>query len=196
VRSITDYGVFVGIEDGVDGMVHKTDLSWTVKVNNPSDLYAKGDEVTAIILSINHDEKKVSLGVKQVYDDPWGSILDRYRPGTVVNAVTVLRAAEYGVFVRIEDGVEALIPSSELPDGGLQEGATVRAEVQNVDYNDRRITMTCRQGGEASEGGDAPKRETQSGSRGATLGDLLKEKLGDKLTSMTGGDDKTSSDKT
>jgi ribosomal protein S1 len=66
VRSITDYGVFVGIEEGVDGMAHKTDLSWTVKVNNPADLYAKGNDVTAIILSINHDEKKVSLGVKQV----------------------------------------------------------------------------------------------------------------------------------
>ncbi len=76
VRSITDYGVFIGIEEGVDGMVHKSDISWTAKVNNPSDLYKKGDDVEAIILSINHDEKKVSLGVKQLWDDPWPTIFN------------------------------------------------------------------------------------------------------------------------
>ncbi len=189
VRSITDYGVFVGIEEGVDGMVHKTDLSWTIKVNNPSDLYAKGDDVTAIILSINHDEKKVSLGVKQVHDDPWGTLVDKYRPGTVVPQATVLRMADYGAFVRIEDGIEALIPSGDLPDGGVQPGDVIKAEVQNVDAVDRRLTLTCRGVGEspAGEQPEAAKREAQAPSRGATLGDLLKEKLGDKLTSMTGG---------
>src|SRR5204863_297979 len=83
----------VGDEVSVDGMVHKTHLSWTIKVNNPADLYSKGDEVSAIILSINHDEKKVSLGVRQVFDDPWGTLLDKYRPGAVVEQVTVLRVA-------------------------------------------------------------------------------------------------------
>jgi small subunit ribosomal protein S1 len=190
VRSITDYGVFVGIEEGVDGMVHKTDLSWTVKVNNPADLFAKGDEVTAIILSINHDEKKVSLGVKQVYDDPWGTIMDRFRPGTVVEKVTVLRVAEYGAFVKIEDGIEALIPTGDLPEAGVRQGDELKAEVSNVDQMDRRITMTTRAVGtsSASEAAEVVKRETQ-GSRGATLGDLLKEKLGDKLSSITGGGD-------
>jgi small subunit ribosomal protein S1 len=188
VRSITDYGVFVGIEEGVDGMVHKTDLSWTIKVNNPADLYAKGDDVTAIILSINHDEKKVSLGVKQVYDDPWGTLLDKYRPGTVVQQVTVLRVADYGAFVKVEDGVEALVPTSDLPEGGVRQGDVVKAEVANVDTVDRRITMTCRNVGEtpAAETLEVVKRESGA-SRGATLGDLLKEKLGDKLNSITGG---------
>src|SRR6187551_354240 len=90
VRSLTDYGVFVGIEDGVDGMVHKTDLSWTLKIGNPADLYQKGDEVEAIILSINHDEKKVSLGVKQLWDDPWQTpAMDKYKPGVVVEDAEV-----------------------------------------------------------------------------------------------------------
>jgi small subunit ribosomal protein S1 len=188
VRSITDYGVFVGIEEGVDGMVHKTDLSWTIKVNNPADLYSKGDDVTAIILSINHDEKKVSLGVKQVFDDPWGTLLDKYRPGTVVQQVTVLRLADYGAFVKIEDGVEALIPSSDLPDGGVKLGDVLKAEISNVDTMDRRITMTGRNVGEtpAAETLEVVKRESGA-SRGATLGDLLKEKLGDKLNTITGG---------
>src|SRR6266850_2413892 len=113
VRSLTDYGVFVGIEEGVDGMVHKSDLSWTVKVNNPADLYHKNDDVEAIILSINHDEKKVSLGIKQLVDDPWPTILNDLPTGTVVEA-TVISVVDYGVFVRIRDGVEALIPSSDL----------------------------------------------------------------------------------
>ena len=196
VRSITDYGVVVGIEDGVDGMVHKTDLSWSLKVNNPADLYAKGDDVTAIILSINHDEKKVSLGVKQVYDDPWGIIPDKYRAGTIVDQVTVLRQADYGAFVKLEDGIEALIATSDLPEPTVNPGDTFKAEVQNIDLMDRRITMTARKVGEGSEGEPAEggKRETRSASRGGTLGDLLKEKLGDKLSSMTGGDDKSGSE--
>jgi small subunit ribosomal protein S1 len=196
VRSITDYGVFVGIEEGVDGMVHKTDLSWTVKVNNPADLYSKGDDVTAIILSINHDEKKVSLGVKQVWDDPWNIVMEKYRPGTVVEKVTVVRIAEYGAFVRIEEGIDALIPTADLPEAGVQAGDVVRAEVQNVDSMDRRITMTCRHVGEtpAAEQLEAVKRETQAASRGATLGDLLKEKLGDKLNTIAGGGDDKSGD--
>src|SRR5437763_13058011 len=113
VRSLTDYGVFVGIEEGVDGMVHKSDLSWTVRVNNPSDLYHKGDDVEAIILSINHDEKKVSLGIKQLWDEPWPTLLNDLPPGTVVEAI-VLSVVDYGVFVRVREGIDAVIASSDL----------------------------------------------------------------------------------
>src|SRR5687768_5347843 len=142
VRSLTDYGVFVGIEDGVDGMVHKTDLSWTVKVNNPSDFYNKGDDVEAIILSINHDEKKVSLGVKQLWDDPWPTLLDKYKPGVVVESAQVLSLAEYGAFVRLAEGIEGLIPTNEMPASlTLQPGDKVKAEIQNVDSMDRRLTL-------------------------------------------------------
>jgi predicted RNA-binding protein with RPS1 domain len=81
VRSITDYGIFIGIRDGVDGMVHKSDLSWTLRVANPADLFQKNDDVEAVILSINHDEKKVSLGIKQLFDDPWSRIPNDYPPG-------------------------------------------------------------------------------------------------------------------
>src|SRR5271163_3711627 len=113
VRSITDYGIFIGIEDGVDGMVHKSDVSWTAKVNNPGDLYRKGDDVEAIILSINHDEKKVSLGVKQLWDDPWPTIFSELPPGKVVSG-KVLSIVDYGVFVRVRDGVEGLIAQGDI----------------------------------------------------------------------------------
>ncbi|OQX67467.1 MAG: 30S ribosomal protein S1 [Sorangiineae bacterium NIC37A_2] len=178
VRSITDYGVFVGIEEGVDGMVHKTDLSWTVKINNPGDVYQKGDDVEAIILSINHDEKKVSLGVRQLFDDPWGTMLERFAPGTVVEEVTVLSVPEYGAFVRVEDGIEAVIPSGEIPAGTtLKPGDKVKAEVLNLDTQDRRLTMSMLQPGASPAAEQLQVMKRESTGKGATLGDLFKAKL-------------------
>jgi small subunit ribosomal protein S1 len=185
VRSLTDYGVFVGIEEGVDGMVHKTDLSWTVKINNPADLYGKGDDVEAIILSINHDEKKVSLGVKQLWDDPWGEILELYKPGTVIDEVTVLSSTDYGAFVRVKEGIEALIPSNEIPPGvELTAGQVVKAEVSNIDTMDRRVTMSLRNPGGSPQAEQLQVLKRETSGKTATLGDVLKEKLGDKLQSM------------
>jgi small subunit ribosomal protein S1 len=185
VRSITDYGVFVGIEEGVDGMVHKTDLSWTLKVGNPSDLYNKGDEVEAIILSINHDEKKVSLGVKQIHDDPWSTLTDTLRPGTAVKEATVLNVSEHGVFVTVRPGIDAYVPNNEIPDDlKPRRGDVVKGEITNIDVNDRRVQMSLR---DASDGPsqDQGPRDTESSSKGGgTLGDLLKEKFGAKLGSM------------
>jgi small subunit ribosomal protein S1 len=203
VRSLTDYGVFIGIEEGVDGMVHKSDLSWTAKVNNPSDLYHKGDDVEAIILSINHDEKKVSLGVKQLWDDPWPSIFSEFPPGKQVEA-KVISTVDYGVFVRIRDGVEGHIPTGEIveekgEDGEpkpLKVGDTVRAEIANIDTQDRRLTLSMRMGeatpvatggatapapkGEKRES-RAPKKATDDAKAVGSIGELIKQKLGGKL---------------
>ncbi|HKQ69999.1 MAG TPA: 30S ribosomal protein S1 [Polyangiaceae bacterium] len=181
VRSLTDYGVFVGIEEGVDGMVHKSDLSWTVKVNNPADLYHKNDDVEAIILSINHDEKKVSLGVKQLVDDPWPTILNDLPTGTVAQAVAI-SIVDYGVFVRIRDGIEALIASSDLVEDEnekIKVGDEVKCEISGLDTIDRRISATMKNIGSGPSPTVAPSRE--GGARSGTLGDLIKEKLGDKL---------------
>src|SRR5829696_6867038 len=149
VRSITDYGVFVGIEEGVDGMVHKSDLSWTVRVNNPSDLYHKGDDVEAIILSINHDEKKVSLGIKQLWDDPWPSMLTEFPLGRIFEDADVISVVDYGVFVRLREGVEGLISQQdvlEAPDGTtkIKIGDKVKCEVSSVDTVDRRLFLTMK----------------------------------------------------
>jgi small subunit ribosomal protein S1 len=195
VRSLTDYGVFVGIEDGVDGMVHKSDLSWTQRINNPADLYKKGDEVEAIILSINHAEKKVSLGIKQLFEDPWLRLPENYPVGTILE-VRVKSVAEFGVFVEIERGVEGLIHISELsmdfasdPGSHLKEGDIIKAEIISMDPNERRIALSLRRVNEREEDVEAMKfmeraREEggrkavgPSGSSGATLGDVLKGKL-------------------
>ncbi len=197
VRSVTDYGVFVGIEEGVDGMVHKSDLSWTQRINNPADVYRKGDEVEAIILSINHDEKKVSLGIKQLYEDPWTRIPTDYPEGTVLE-VRVVSIAEFGVFVELERGVEGLVPLSELsydrvddPRSVVKEGQILKAEIIDLNPSDRRITLSLKKAelenldalkfdenrGQRAEPGE--RRVGPSGGGTATLGDVLKGKLGD-----------------
>ena len=215
VRSITDYGVFIGIEEGVDGMVHKSDVSWTAKVNNPSDMYKKGDDVEAIILSINHDEKKVSLGVKQLWDDPWPTIFSELPPGKLVTC-KVLSVVDYGVFVRVRDGIEALIAQSDLAlpkdengdERALEPGEQIEAEVANIDSQERRITLSMRKGEAAptptttnssSEAkpaqrtSKAPKKNASAEAVGGTIGELIKQKLGDKLAAI--GDTKKDDDK-
>ncbi|AKV02131.1 SSU ribosomal protein S1p [Labilithrix luteola] len=195
VRSITDYGVFIGIEEGVDGMVHKSDLSWTAKVNNPADLHHKGDDVEAIILSINHDEKKVSLGIKQLWDDPWPTIFSEFPPGKVVDT-KVVSVVDYGVFVRIREGVEGLVPTNELverkgEDGEVKPyeiGDAFQAEIANVDSQDRRLTLSMRIGegvalaqkSEKQRASVTPKKSDE-GPRATSIGELIKQKLGDKL---------------
>jgi len=214
VRSITDYGVFIGIEEGVDGMVHKSDVSWTAKVNNPSDMYKKGDDVEAIILSINHDEKKVSLGVKQLWDDPWPTIFSELPPGKLVTC-KVLSVVDYGVFVRVRDGIEALIAQSDLAlpkdengeERALEPGEQIEAEVANIDSQERRITLSMRKGEAAptppiassSEAkssprtSKAPKKSASAEAVGGTIGELIKQKLGDKLAAI--GDPKKDDEK-
>jgi len=199
VRSVTEYGVFVGIDEGVDGMVHKSDLSWTQRINNPAEVYRKGDEVEAIILAINHEEKRVSLGIKQLYEDPWSRIPTDYPPGTMLE-VRVLSITDFGVFVELERGIEGLVPMSELsydrvddPRKLVKEGQIVKAEILDVNPAERRITLSLKKmeletgapvmkygEGRSSEPG-AARQAGPSGRPGAKLGDVLKEKLGDKL---------------
>jgi len=195
VRSLTDYGVFIGIEDGVDGMVHKSDLSWTQRINNPADIYRKGDEVEAIILSVNHEERKVSLGIKQLMEDPWTYIPERYPEGTVLE-VRALSVGEYeGVNVELERGVEGTIPRAEIshdmavdPAEVVKNGDILKAQVIRIDQDDRRITLSLK-GADNKELDEKMKyvaeKQAASGSRkigpsgrpSATLGDLLKGKL-------------------
>ena len=212
VRSLTDYGVFIGIEDGVDGMVHKSDLSWTQRINNPADLYRKGDEVEAIILSVNHEERKVSLGIKQLMEDPWTYIPERYPEGTVLE-VRALAVSEYeGVSVELERGVEGTIPRAEISDDlsvdpaqVVKPGDILKAQVIRIDQDDRRMTLSLK-GADNKELDEKMKyvaeKQAASGQRkvgpsgrpSATLGDLLKGKLGDIASAEPASGDVPASD--
>jgi small subunit ribosomal protein S1 len=210
VRSITDYGVFIGIEEGVDGMVHKSDLSWTQRINNPADLYRKGDEVEAIILSINHDEKKVSLGIKQLYEDPWSYIPDSYPERTILE-VRIISVTDYGAYAEIERGVEGLIPRSEIshefvddPTKLLQPGEIRKAQVIQLDAGERKIALSLKDVADRELDQEAMKYQAESraqaarqlgpsgGRGGATLGDVLKGKLGSVMPKTTETDEESS----
>lgn len=187
IRSITDYGVFIGIEDGIDGMVHKTDLSWTQRINHPSELFHKGEEVEAVILSVNHEEQKVSLGIKQLYEDPWERIPIDYAVGRILD-VKVIKLTEFGAFVELEPGIEGLIHVSEMsnehvddPRKILTEGEKAKAEVITIDPVERKIGLSMKSLIGREDAVDAAEylRESKSSSERATLGDVLAEKLGE-----------------
>ncbi|HEY7163475.1 MAG TPA: 30S ribosomal protein S1 [Candidatus Binatia bacterium] len=150
VRNVTDFGIFVGIEEGIDGLVHISDLHWTKKVKHPSELYKKGDIVEAKVLGVNVENARFSLGIKQLGTDPWKIIADRYPVGSKVKG-QVTSVPEFGVFVRIEEGIEGLIHVSQLstervdkPSSLFKVGDEVEAEVINIDPAERKIALSIR----------------------------------------------------
>ena len=157
VRNVTDFGIFVGIEDEIDGLVHISDLHWTKKVKHPSELYKKGDEVEAKVLGVDAESERFSLGIKQLTQDPWEKAAADNPVGSKVKG-TVTRVADFGVFVRIAEGVEGLVHVSQLstervdkPSSLFKAGDQVEAEVINVDLNERRIGLSIRALGQTEE---------------------------------------------
>ena len=184
VKSITDFGIFVEIESGIDGLVHISDLSWTKKVKHPSELYRKGDEVEAVVLGIDIENERVSLGIKQLSDDPWNTIAQRYPINTKVNG-KVTSIADFGVFVEIEDGIEGLIHVSQLsservdkPSSLFKVGDQVEALVVQLDPKERRIGLSIRalKQHEEREEMQAYMRREHQGAR-FSFEDILNEEL-------------------
>jgi small subunit ribosomal protein S1 len=150
VKHITDFGLFVGVDEGIDGLVHISDLHWTRKIKHPSELYKKGDEIDAVVLGIDVDNERVALGVKQLVEDPWATIAQRYPVGGRAKG-TVTTVTDFGVFIELEEGIEGLIHVSQLsnerverPQALFQQGQTVEAEVTHVDPKERKIGLSIK----------------------------------------------------
>jgi small subunit ribosomal protein S1 len=150
VQSITDFGMFVEIDEGIDGLVHISDLHWTQKVRHPSEMYKKGDEVEAIVLSVDVENERISLGIKQLSEDPWQAVARQYPTGSRVKG-KVTSVTDFGVFVDIGEGVEGLIHVSQLstervdkPASLYKPGDEVEAAVANVDPEERRIALSIK----------------------------------------------------
>jgi small subunit ribosomal protein S1 len=162
VRNLTNYGAFVEIEEGIDGLLHVSDLSWTKKVAHPSEVLQKGDKVKAVVLSVDQDKKRVALGVKQLENDPWrDDIPMRYGIGTIVEG-TVTKITNFGVFVELEKDLEGLLHVSELtsrkdvsPEEIVKLGDKVKVKVLRVDAEERKIGLTLLEGGGEAAGGAA-----------------------------------------
>lgn len=187
VKSVTDFGVFVDIGMGIDGLIHVSDLTWTKKFNHPSEKYKKGDKVKAVVLGIDKANEKFSLGVKQLERDPWDSLKARYKVGQPIDG-KVTKLTDFGAFVELEEGVEGLIYVSEIADHRIEKpsdilkvGDLVKAEILSIEPKERRIGLSIKQLGRSEErtayntyAGDSAKKT----SMGDLLGDKLKAALG------------------
>ena len=183
VKDITKFGIFVGIDEDIDALVHISDISWTKQINHPSELYKKGDLVQAVILDIDQENQRFSLGIKQLTPDPWEMIPEKYKRGTRVNG-KVTSITDFGIFVELEEGIEGLIHISQIPKGGddnplknFQVKDEIEAEVVNVSQEEKKIGLSIRKLRENAERGlhkgyvQNPQQATSN------LGDLLKEKM-------------------
>src|ERR1700733_7944031 len=184
VKSITDFGVFVEIEPGIDGLVHISDLSWTKKIRHPSEGVKKGDELEATVLGIDVENERVSLGVKQLTADPWNTVAERYPLNNRVNG-KVSSVADFGVFVELEEGIEGLIHISQLsnervdkPSSLFKVGDELEALVVQVDSKERRIGLSIKglRAHEEREEMQAYLKREHEASR-FSLEDILKEEL-------------------
>jgi small subunit ribosomal protein S1 len=183
VRNVTDFGIFVGVQEGIDGLVHVSDISWTQRIKHPGDLFKKGDEVEAVVLNIDVENERFSLGIKQLHPDPWTTLPERYPVGSRVKG-KVTKVADFGAFVEIEPGIEGLVHVSELRDERVEnprdvvkEGDELDVKVIDMDPHERKVALSVKQA--LHEGDDYREymRNQQQGSR-ASLGDVFGEKLG------------------
>jgi small subunit ribosomal protein S1 len=188
IKNITDFGIFIGIDEGIDGLVHISDLSWTKRIKHPSELYKKGDVVQAIVLDIEKDNERFSLGIKQIQDDPWKSVAARYSVGTEITG-SVTNVTDFGVFVELEEGIEGLVHISEIskekiktPVGRYNIGDFITARVMTINSDERRIGLSVKRLETEREQGMLSDYVSTAGQPSTTsFGELLRENLQEKF---------------
>ena len=185
IRNLTSYGAFVELEEGIDGMVHVSDMSWTRKINHPSEMVKKGDEVDAIVVEVDVDNQRISLGMKQLTQDPWEDIDRLYKLGDVIKG-KVARVAGYGAFIELEHEIDGLVHISQISEERIEkvkdylnEGEEVTARVIKIDKDERRIGLSIKA---ANYDEDALAKEVAAYDE---VGEDLTTSLGDLLDEAT-----------
>jgi small subunit ribosomal protein S1 len=180
IRNITDFGIFVGVEEGIDGLVHVSDISWKHRVKHPSELYKKGQEIDAVVLHVDVENEKFSLGIKQLDKNPWEEFCERYNPGAIITG-KVTNITDFGIFVEIEEGIEGLVHISELSQKRVKAasdlfavGDSVTAMVKSVDPKNRKIRLSIKDH-EATVHQTSPSRQyiNNKENLGSSLGKAL-----------------------
>lgn len=180
IKNMTDFGMFIGIEDGIDGLVHVSDMSWTKRIKHPGDVYEKGQLVQAVVLKVDVENERLSLGIKQLEPDPWSLAPGKYRTGTLVTG-KVTSLTDFGVFVELEEGIEGLIHVSELSREKVASakefaavGDNLEAVVLSCDPKERRISLSIKSMHVAVEKAEFEQYMGSQGEATSTFGDLLK----------------------
>jgi len=183
VKTITDFGIFIGFEEGLDGLVHVSEMSWTKKIRHPGELYKKGQEVEAVVLNIDKKNERFSLGIKQLTPDPWKEVARRYRKGEVVTG-KITNLTDFGAFVELEEGIEGLVHVSEIsrekverPSDVLKVGDKISAVVLHIDPNERRIGLSIKGLKERVQKVEIEKYISNQGSTSHSLGALIQEEM-------------------
>ncbi len=186
IKNLTDFGIFIGLDEGIDGLVHISDISWTQKIKHPAEVYKKGDLVKAVVLSIDKEHERFSLGIKQLEPDPWNEVPSKYRRGQVVKG-TVTNVTDFGIFLEIEEGVEGLVHVSEISEDkaknlkeSVKEGEDLEVLIISLDKRNRKIGLSLRELKQAQEEQEVKNYMSQQNngqSATATLGDVVKDGL-------------------
>jgi len=180
VRNVTDFGIFVGVEEGIDGLVHVSDISWTERIKHPGEKFKKGDVVEAVVLNIDVENERFSLGIKQLHADPWTTLAERHPVGSKLKG-RVTKVTDFGAFVEIEPGIEGLVHVSELrdervenPHDVVKEGEEIEIKVIDMDLQERKVALSVKA---LSRDGEDDYREylRRQGDARARLGDLMEK---------------------
>src|SRR5205809_5966080 len=200
VRNIANYGAFIEIEEGIDGLLHVSDLSWTKKIGHPSEMLKKSESVRAVVLSVDQEKQRIALGLKQMQEDPWQTVIPaNYRPGMVVKG-HVTKIADFGVFVELEPGLEGLLHISEIsdhkvekPEDQVKVGQQVDVKILRVDSDERKIGLSLKRAQwaveEQAREAERSERATKRGLRGGLEGAEESSGLGDLKIGAGGGDE-------
>ena len=183
IKNITDFGAFIGIDEGIDGLVHISDISWTKRIRHPSEVYKKGQEVRAVVLNIDRNNERFSLGIKQLAPDPWDEIPVKFKPGTRVTG-TVTNVTDFGLFLELEEGIEGLVHVSEIsgdkkgnPLSRFQIDDVIQAKVINVSREEKKIGLSIRKLDETSEKDILRSYLYTNQEATSNLGELLREEM-------------------
>ncbi len=203
VKNITDFGLFIGIDEGIDGLVHISDISWTKRIKHPSEIYKKGDMVQAIVLDIEKEQERFSLGIKQLQMDPWQTVSERYEVGKEITG-TITNITDFGIFVELEEGIEGLIHVSEIsaskekiksPSEKYKTGDPINAKVMNLNSNERRIGLSIKRLDMDDDHALLSEYVNNTKTVTSSFGDILRENLKEKLSeSVNEGEIKASAD--
>jgi small subunit ribosomal protein S1 len=187
IKNITDFGLFIGIDEGIDGLVHISDISWTKRVKHPGDIYKKGDLVQAIVLDIEKENERFSLGIKQMQPDPWQTVAERYDVGREITG-TVTNITDFGVFVELEEGIEGLVHVSEIskekiknPSEKFNIGDVITAKVMNINSDERRIGLSIKRLDMEDDQSILTDYINKMGPATSTFGEILRENLQEKI---------------
>jgi small subunit ribosomal protein S1 len=188
IKNITDFGLFIGIDEGIDGLVHISDISWTKRIKHPSEVFKKGDVVQAIVLEIDKANERFSLGIKQLHQDPWDTVSQRYTVGREISG-TVTNVTDFGVFVELEEGIEGLVHVSEIskekiktPVGKFNLGDMISARVMNINSEERRIGLSIKRlEVEDEQSLLSDYVNSMSHTKSTEFGEMLRENLQEKF---------------